>query len=69
METQPRSIVQEYIGSEDSEEFDFSKDKEETTDATEVKEDEEWKIIKRAEDREQRIILRHLHSTTMERDI
>jgi hypothetical protein len=51
METPPRSIVQEYIGSEDSEEFDFSEDKEETTeDATEVKEDEDWKIIKRARD-------------------
>jgi hypothetical protein len=44
METPSRSIVQEYIGSEDSEEFDFSKDKEETTDATEVKEDENGKL-------------------------
>jgi hypothetical protein len=41
METPPRSIVQEYMGSEDSEEFDFSKDKEEKPDATEVKEDED----------------------------
>jgi hypothetical protein len=60
METPPRSIVQEYIGSEDLEEFDFSKDKEETSDATEVKEDEDWKIIKRAKDREQRINAREI---------
>jgi hypothetical protein len=61
METPPRSIVQEYIGSEDSEEFDFSKDKE---DATEVKEDEneneDWKTIKRAKDREQRMNTREI---------
>jgi hypothetical protein len=60
METPPRSIVQECIGSEDSEEFNISKDKEEITDATEVKEDEDWKIIKRAKDREQRIKAREL---------
>jgi hypothetical protein len=60
METPPSSIVQEYIGSEDSEEFDFSEDKEVVTEyATEVKEDEneneDWNTIKKAKDREQRM--------------
>jgi hypothetical protein len=63
--TSPRSIMQQYIGSENSEEqeeFDLSIDKEETKEDIEFKEDKEktkqnkdWKTVKRAKDREKRM--------------